>query len=216
MLCFPRQLNFFAKLLLALGFILVIEGALAEGIVVSETASELSDKGYQFSTRYKINLSPVVENALRHGVVLNFISSINITRSRAYWLDSEIVHEQQITKLSYNALTKQFRIARGSLFQGFSDLDSALRALGQQSFSPLSPDLFSATETYLQKFSRGYLGDWLKKGVSYSVLVQMYLDISQLPKPLQVNALAGNEWNLSSESYRWQFVPRLSDTDETP
>ena len=190
--------------------------ALAEGIVVGKTASELSDKGYQFSTRYKINLSPVAENALRHGVVLNFISSINITRSRSYWLDSEIVHDQQVTKLSYNALTKQFRIARGSLFQGFSELDSALRVLGQQSFPPVSPDLFNVTETYLQKISRGYLGDWLKNGVSYTVLVQMRLDISQLPKPLQVNALAGNDWDLSSEAHRWQFVPRLSDADETP
>jgi len=214
--CSPKRLNRLKGLLFVLGFFLVIGNAWAEGIVVGKIASELSDKGYQFSARYKINLSPVVENALRHGVVLNFISSIDITRSRAYWLDSEIVHDQQVTKLSYNALTKQFRIARGALFQGFSELDSALRVLGQQSFPPLSPDLFNVTETYLQKITRGYLGDWLKNGVSYTVLVQMRLDISQLPKPLQVNALAGNEWDLSSEIYRWQFVPQLGDTDETP
>ncbi|MFM2397542.1 MAG: hypothetical protein RLZZ144_792 [Pseudomonadota bacterium] len=213
---YPKQLNLFAQFVLMLGLFLAFGGASAEGIVVGRTASELTDKGYQFSTRYKISPSPVVENALRHGVVLNFISTIAITRSRAYWLDSEIFHEQQITKLSYNALTKQFRIARGAIFQGFSDLDSALRVLGQQAFSPISPELFNVTETYLQKISQGYLGNWLKNGVSYIVLVEMKLDTSQLPKPLQVNALAGNEWNLSSEAYRWQFVPQLTEGDETP
>jgi len=199
-----------------LGLFLAFGGASAEGIVVGRTASELTDKGYQFSIRYKISLSPVVENALRHGVVLNFESSISITRSRAYWLDSEIIREQQVTKLSYNALTKQFRIARGAIFQGFTDLDGALRVLGQQTFQPISPELFNVTETYLQKISHGYLGNWLKNGVSHTVLVEMKLDTSQLPKPLQVNALAGNEWNLSSEAYRWQFVPQLPDGDETP
>lgn len=190
--------------------------AWAEGISVGKASSELTDKGYQFSTHYKISLNSVVENALRHGVVLNFTSTISIVRSRSYWLDSEIFHEQQNTKLSYNALTKQFRITRGTLFQGFSELDSALRILGQQRFPSISPDIFDITETYLHKISHGYLGDWLKNGVSYTVLVQMRLDTLQLPKPLQVNALTGNEWNVSSEPYRWQFAPQLNGADEIP
>jgi Domain of unknown function (DUF4390) len=29
------------------------------------------------------------------------------------------------------------------------------------------------------------------------------LDITQLPKPLQVNALTGSDWTLDSAWYRW-------------
>lgn len=187
--------------------------AYAEGVVVEKTSSVLSEKGYQFNVRYKITLSPAVEDALRHGVVLNFVSTVAITRTRSYWLDEEIVHNEQVTKLSYHALTKQFRIARGSLFQGFTDLEGALRVLGYQTTRPFSPELFNVTETYLQKMSRGYLGEWLKKGVHHVVEVQMKLDATQLPKPLQINALTGNEWNLTSPPYRWQFFP-LSKEDE--
>lgn len=209
--CSQKLLNFFAGLLLALGGMLYVGSASAEGIVVGKTASQLLENGYQFSADFKINLSPTVEEALRHGVVLHFVSTFTITRSRAYWFDGEVARSEQVTKLSYSALTKQFRIARGSLFQGVTDLDSALRILGHQTTPQISPELFNVTETYLQKISRGYLGDWLKNGVVHQVEVRMKLDVSQLPKPLQVNELAGNEWNLVSEPYRWNFVPQLPD-----
>ena len=33
----------------------------------------------------------------------------------------------------------------------------------------------------------------------------MKLDVTQLPKPLQVNALTNEDWNLESVPYRWEF-----------
>lgn len=35
----------------------------------------------------------------------------------------------------------------------------------------------------------------------------MRLDVTQLPKPLQVNALTNEDWNLESEPYRWEILP---------
>jgi hypothetical protein len=35
----------------------------------------------------------------------------------------------------------------------------------------------------------------------------MRLDISQLPKPLQVNAIASKNWNLESDWYHWTLKP---------
>jgi hypothetical protein len=31
----------------------------------------------------------------------------------------------------------------------------------------------------------------------------MRLDVTQLPKPFQINALASRDWNLASEWFRW-------------
>ena len=49
--------------------------------------------------------------------------------------------------------------------------------------------------------------DALAKGAHYEAAVRLRLDVTQLPKPFQVNALASKEWSLSSEWYRWSFTP---------
>jgi hypothetical protein len=45
------------------------------------------------------------------------------------------------------------------------------------------------------------------KGASYEAAVRMKLDVNQLPKPFQVNALASREWQLASDWYRFAFTP---------
>ena len=47
----------------------------------------------------------------------------------------------------------------------------------------------------------------LSRGTVYAAAVRMRLDVSQLPKPFQLNALASRDWNLSSEWYRWSVKP---------
>ena len=42
------------------------------------------------------------------------------------------------------------------------------------------------------------LSDWEKEGASYQVKVRMRLDVTQLPKPFQVNAINDSDWHLSS------------------
>ncbi|NUM88210.1 MAG: DUF4390 domain-containing protein, partial [Bdellovibrionales bacterium] len=43
----------------------------------------------------------------------------------------------------------------------------------------------------------------LHKGEDYRAQTRMRLDISQLPKPFQVNALTNRDWNLASD---WRAV----------
>ena len=47
----------------------------------------------------------------------------------------------------------------------------------------------------------------LSKGTRYDAAIRLRLDVNQLPKPFQVNALASREWTLASDWYRWSFVP---------
>ena len=49
--------------------------------------------------------------------------------------------------------------------------------------------------------------DQLAKGTRYEAAVRLRLDVNQLPKPFQVNALASREWSLQSDWYRWSFTP---------
>lgn len=171
----------------------------AEGIDVHKVEIRAAEDGYQLAADFNISLSFYVEQALIRGIALNFVSEFKLTRSRWYWLDEIVATSEQSTKLSYNALTRQYRIARGALHQNFDSLEEALSVLGHQSSSTISAEQFH--------HSAGYIVSMLRKEPVYSAYVRLKLDISQLPKPLQVNALAGDDWSLDSSGYSWLLTP---------
>ena len=41
----------------------------------------------------------------------------------------------------------------------------------------------------------------------YTARVREKLDVNQLPKPFQVNALASRDWQLASEWHKFSFTP---------
>jgi hypothetical protein len=49
--------------------------------------------------------------------------------------------------------------------------------------------------------------DDLTKGARYEAAVREKLDVTQLPKPFQVNALASRDWQLASDWHRFAFTP---------
>jgi hypothetical protein len=194
---------------------LFIATAQAEGISVNKVEIHLGEDGYQLSAGYDISLNSVVQEALSRGISLYFVGEFSLTRSRwdwldatqqavsrgiQYyfvdkpslthwsWLDAEIFKGEQTAKLSYNVLTRRYRISRGALFQNFASLEDALNMLARQS-SPTIP------------------AELMKKDGKYMAAARLRLDITQLPKPLQVNALTGSDWTLDSAWYRWVINP---------
>ncbi len=169
-----------------------------EGIEVEKAEARLIEGSYQVSANFQVSLPPPVEEALKRGTTLYFISDFSVRRSRWYWMDSEIASSQQTTKLTFNILTQQYRLSSGALYQSFSELKDALRILGRQTAQPIAARL-------LDNSAGGYLAKLSQKGSKITVYVSMRLDISQLPKPLQVNALADNQWDVQSKKYHWDI-----------
>ena len=173
--------------------------AIADGVIVRKAEIRMTDEGYQLSANYDIKLNPIVEEALTHGITINFLAEFSLTRSRWYWLDEVTSKTEQSTKLSYSELTRQYRIKRGALFQNFARLEDALQALGNQSSNPIPAEL-------LNKKS-GYISSLFTSNSNFTAYARMRLDVSQLPKPLQVNALTSDEWKMDSEGYSWKLAP---------
>lgn len=159
----------------------------ADGISANRAEIRLTDNGYQLSASYGINLTYAVQQALSRGIPLYFVGEFSIMRSRWYWLDEEIFHSEQTVKLSYSVLTRQYRISRGALFQNFASFEDAMNILARQ-----SSDIPAET---------------LKKNSSYTAAARLRLDVAQLPKLLQVNALTSKDWSLDSDWYRWIIRP---------
>ncbi len=161
----------------------------AEGIEVRNAALVAGEEGYFLEADFEIALNPTLEEALNKGVPLYFLLEFEVIRPRWYWLNEKVLNNQQQYRLAYNALTRQYRLGLGSLFQNFASLSETL-------------DFLSRVRRR-QVLEQGTL----TKGTTYVAGVRMRLDVSQLPKPFQLNALASRDWNFGSEWHRWSVTP---------
>ncbi|WP_300453746.1 DUF4390 domain-containing protein [Accumulibacter sp.] len=163
--------------------------AQAADITIRNPQIAAGEDGYVLSADFNINLNARLEEVVAKGVTLYFVVDFELTRARWYWLDEQVISRSQTLQLSYHALTRQYRLSSGALHQGFATLDEALRILSRL-----------RNWQVLDKAS-------LASGQTYLAAVRMRLDLTQMPKTFQVNALANRDWNLTSEWARWNFGP---------
>lgn len=162
--------------------------ALAEGIEIKSAELELVEDVYQLTAEAEINLNPTLEDALNKGVPLHFIAEFELKKPRWYWLDETISAAQGHIRLSYHALTRQYQLSFNNQLRSFLTLNEARYELGRLRDWPVA--------------KRNQIKD--KQG--YVAGLRFRLDLTSLPKPLQVNALASREWNLDSDWYRWNLA----------
>lgn len=177
-------------LVLCVGFI-ALPGAVraAEGIEVRSAALSLSEDGAVLAADLEISLNQTVEETVNRGVPLFFALDFELQRPRWYWLNEKIATYSREYRLSYNALTRQYRVSIGTLFQSFETLPDAIAFMSR---------------------IRGALvtdRDGVRKGITYAAAVRFRLDTSQLPRPFQLSAVGSREWNLGSDWYRWNVTP---------
>lgn len=177
-------------LLTALWLALAVQhGARGEGIEVRGAALVAAEDGYYLEATFEVALTSALEDALHKGVPLHFLLEFELIRPRWYWFNEKLVNHQQRYRLSYNALTRQYRVGVGSLYQNFPTLGEALELLKRVRLR----DIFEAGT--------------LKKDSGYTAALRMRLDTSQLPRPFQLSAVGSRDWNIGSDWYRWTVVP---------
>ena len=141
------------------------------------------------SAEFDLALTSTLEEALQKGIPLYFTIEFDLTRARWFWVDEKIAEWSITYRVSYSSLTRQYRVASGPLGQTFGSLDDVERFIGRVSPRPVAR------------------ADTLAKGARYEAALRIRLDVTQLPKPFQVNALAMREWQLASDWQRWSFTP---------
>lgn len=179
-----RQLLLLAMLLLSNGNLHAAE------IDISQASLEAVDDGYRLSVTYSFELNRSLEDALTRGVPLYFTTDVQLTRRRWYWFDEVSAAASRTVRLSYNVLTRQYHASTsGQLQQSFSTLEDAL--------------------SLIRRPPRWIVADKnaLKPGDVVNVGVRMRLDVAQLPKPFQINALNNSDWRLSSNWKEFSFKP---------
>ncbi|MGB4066142.1 MAG: DUF4390 domain-containing protein [Azonexus sp.] len=157
-------------------------------IDISNPQLSASEDGYVLSADFKFELNPRLEEAVTKGVVLYFVADFELSRARWYWLDEKLVSRSLTYRLSYHALTRQYRLTTGGLHQSFQTLSEAMQVLSRL-----------RSWTVIDKNEK-----LVRPGEPYEASLRMRLDVTQLPRPFQISALGNKDWSLGSD---WKIWP---------
>jgi hypothetical protein len=183
--CSKSVLDPLRRWLVLLAFVPVL--AWAAEIDIANQQIVAGEDGYVLSADFKFELNPRLEEAVTRGVVLYFVADFELARARWYWLDERLAIRSQTYRLSYHALTRQYRLSTGGLHQSFQTLSEAMQVLSRL-----------RNWTVVDKNEKS-----VRPGEPYEASLRMRLDVTQLPRPFQITALGNRDWSLGSDWKIW-------------
>ncbi len=163
--------------------------AAAEGILVKSAELKLNNDAYELNADIAVSLNKNLEDALKKGLILHFQTEFELSRTRNWWFDESVAEATRNSILSYHLLLRRYYLETNYQLKTYDTLNEALAALGHIEGWPVA-------EKNLLKPNQTYKGE-----------LRLRLDLSQLPKALQINALTGTKWEAEGEWYEWKFEP---------
>lgn len=161
-------------------------GVMAAALEPARDSQNISGDALLLNATFEFELPQALEEAVQKGIALYFNIEFELFRKRWYWFDRKVASSTLTYRLSYSPLTRQYRLARGGLSQSFESLDEALALLKSvRNWKVADKSVLSPRD-------------------EYDAQIRMRLDVTQLPKPFQVNAITSREWTLASD---WREVP---------
>ena len=148
-----------------------------------------TDEGVFLSATLQFELPGQVEDALRQGIPMYFVADAQVQRERWYWSDQQLGVATRYFRLTHQPLTRRWRLhisntaftssgtglALGQTYEQLEDAVAAIQRINR--WKILEPGQLSSTS-----------------GVS--VQLRFRVDLSSLPRPLQIGALGRSGWNL--------------------
>ncbi|MET0209348.1 MAG: DUF4390 domain-containing protein [Burkholderiaceae bacterium] len=178
----PESLLCWLQRLTLVGALLVLHGwTMAQGVSLQLLNAERVEDGLAVSFSARFELPKAAEDALLKGVAVYFVAEVEILKNRWYWRDARVARATRTWRLTWQPLTRQYRVSTGGLHQSFDTLNEAISSLRGVSG-------WRVAETKdIEDEGRYYMA------FSYK------LDTTQLPRPLQIGLGGSQGWTLSVE-----------------
>jgi hypothetical protein len=160
----------------------------ADSIAVQRAFLEADGTGWSLDARFEFELNSSLEDAVNRGVPLYFTTEFELTRPRWYWFDEQPVSVARTWRLSFQPLTREYRVSSGGLQLGFGSLADALAVIKHVT----SWHVIERTQ--------------VRSRETYTASVRMALDTALMPKPFQVDAVNNRDWSLASDWKRFTFT----------
>lgn len=152
---------------------------------VTQLQVERTEEGVVLSATVRFDLPQVVEDALAKGIPMYFLAEATIYRDRWYWYDKRVAFATRHMRLTYQPLTRRWRLQVSS-----SPITQSGLVLGQT---------FETREeavAAIQRVSRWRIADAadVDPDATHNIDFRFRLDMSQLPRPFQIGAVGQAEW----------------------
>lgn len=161
----------------------------AEAVSVLFATLKPAEDNLVLSAAMTVRLNKTQEDALKKGLSLHFVTDFELERTRTWWFNESLAEASRGGRLSYNLLTRRYQIETTDSFKAFDTQAEALAELGRA----------EAWVVGARKL--------LRPGERHVARLRLRLDQGQLPKPLQINALASGKWEVESEWHAWEINP---------
>lgn len=158
---------------------------------------ERADDALWLSTQLEFELSQAVVDAMQKGIPIYFVAEADVLRERWYWTNKEVATARRQFRLAYQPLTRQWRL---NIISG-QIVEPELGLSLNQNFESWNEALNT-----VRRISRWKIADAanLAQDARHIVEFRFRLDLSQLPRPLQIGTLGQSDWSV--ELSREQFL----------
>ena len=155
---------------------------------ITQLRVERTEDGVLLSANVKFEMPAVIDDALAKGIPMFFVAEAVIFRDRWYWYDKQVSIAARHMRLSYQPLTRRWRLVVSPTPIGNSGL-----ALGQ------TFDTREEAMAAVQHISHWKVAESaeLDPEARYNVDFRFRLDVSQLPRPFQIGAVGHADWNIA-------------------
>ncbi len=156
---------------------------------VGELRLERAPDGLYLSASLQFALPELAEDALYKGIPMFFVVEAEVMRDRWYWSDRQVAEAKRYLRLSYQPLTRRWRLNVSAV----PFTNSGLGVVLSQNFDDF-PDALSA----IQRISRWKIADSdvIEADAVHAVNFRFRLDMSQFPRPFQIGAVGRSGWSL--------------------
>ena len=184
-----------------LSTLLIAPCVYAQTLALQDLKIERQEDGFYMGASLNFELPPSAEEALAKGVPLNFVMRCDIVKERWYWTNKKIVQVERYMRLSFQPLSRRWRVH----ISGEPIKQTGLGVVFGQSFDSQLEALAA-----LRRFNRWRIADanQIEGDTKYQLEVNFKLDLTQLPRPLQIGALGANDWTLNLNHQQvWALEP---------
>ena len=159
-------------------------------VQMSEFKFERQEDAYLLSNTLGFELPQAVEDALSKGIALYFLAEVQVAKERWYWYDKYLARQERHYRLSYNPLSRRWRLVTSSKPIANSGLGVTMGV----AYDTLGEALSAIKRTT----------DWrvidasdIEPGGKYRLDYQFKLDLTQFPRPFQIGTLGENDWTMN-------------------
>lgn len=156
-----------------------------------------TDEQWLVSAVWQFDLPASLEDALQKGVPLYFITEAEVTRERWYFYDKRIAQSERYLRLAFLPLTQRWRLSLSG--QPFSAAGSGVSL--SQNFDSYAEAMDAVRR--VAQWPVVAVADVDPDG-KHNLELRFRLDLTQLPRPLQIGIAGQSDWNLS-----WSRAVRL-------